>query len=233
VSDTKKLPGTSSDGARSGKTTEWNFDWLWKLTRTTSFFLGGGGFGRPPPDICIQIGELFRNSHWKSIQTLPKRQLTFDHFSYGISWIFIRSNIASNFFNYSEPADLSSCVEDSVDFTHFLYTIMVMGPLCQVFLDCLHHPQTTADKMGFLRVCWVRDPHCRHAHATVPSSNASCMHCARWPANPLSESEGADVQWSNTHLQILELIFYPSIHTWFDENSRNRYFPAFQTARAK
>jgi hypothetical protein len=38
-------------------------------------------------------------------------------------------------------------------------------------------------------------------------------------------SEGADVQWS-THLQILELIFYPSIHTWFDANSINRCFPA-------
>jgi hypothetical protein len=54
------------------------------------------------------------------------------------------------------------------------------GPLCQVFLDCLHI-NSGQDWIfaSLLSACVIRTD---GTHATVPSSNASYMYCARWPA---------------------------------------------------
>jgi hypothetical protein len=127
----------------------------------------GGGSGGPSPDLCIQIGELFRNSHRKStqtLQTLPKRQNSTDirSFSiYGISWIFISS--PQNCLDFWAGVDMSSCVEDSVDLTHFLYTIGDGATLPSVpILFALPTDILTADKMGFLRLlsAWSALPAC-------------------------------------------------------------------------
>jgi hypothetical protein len=117
----------------------------------------------------------------------------------------------------------------SVDFTHFLYTIDDGATLPSIpGLLASSTDRLTVDKMGFLRVCRVRDPPCHachhhHMHA-LRAGRLVVVGVARC-TNTLKDSiGGADVQWS-THLQILELIFYPSILTWFDENSRKIYFP--------
>jgi hypothetical protein len=111
-----------------------------------------------PPDICAQIGEIFRNSHRKSTQT-PEFSWHSIIFHVGPITYGISDKVASRFFRFLTrppgPADLrsvkhASCVEDYVDFTHFLYTTGDGATLPSVpRLFASPTDRLTADKMGF------------------------------------------------------------------------------------
>jgi hypothetical protein len=141
--DTKMLPETSSDGARSGKTTGIKFRLFVKINPDHKFWRGVRGAS---PRHMRPNWEKYFEIH---IENLPKPypnariQPTFDHFPYMESheYSLDQSQVASTFRFLSRPT-CQVTIEDFCWFYGFSVHNWWWGHFAKCSLDCLHHPQT-------------------------------------------------------------------------------------------